>query len=221
MSKPLGLSVDPDLVSCGEATRAVRSLLRLHARTRWFEPGPIDKPLWFEKHVSLTRPHAPSAYAADVRITEQVGGWPEFERLASASRSLTNKLDWKFGVLKPMVKAHSEARGWSPTAHAKRFHGPEPASGDLFLVHDEHALWLPVAGMRRTSPPEVREAGWWYQGFADSDFIEALEWQLAEGTDDVETNPFLPLLLGYAHGQYPFVLDASHVVVFGFREPAS
>ena len=30
----------------------------------------------------------------------------------------------------------------------------------------------------------------------------------------------LPLVRSYAVGQYPFVLDAAHVVVFGFGTPS-
>ena len=223
MSKPLGLSVDPDLVSCGEATRAVRSLLRLHARTRWFEPGPTDKPVWFARHLALVRPHAPSAFARDVVVSDHVGGWSVLESLAARARARpTSGLDWKFDVLKPIGRDHSRARGWTPALHAQRFQTTEPSDGDLFFLYGETAMWrlpTPTIDLSRAGP--AREAAGWYQGFAAADLIEALEWQLAEGTDDMETNPFLPLLLGYAHGQYPFVLDESHVIVFRFGEPSS
>lgn len=212
--------VDPDALACGPATRGVRSLLRLAIRTRWFEPGPRDKPRWFESHVELVRLHAPEAFARDVEVTEQVGGWSALELLASEVRATASGFDWKFGVLKPMGRAHSEARGWSAAAHARAFQRTEPSPGDLVVLVGEHAFWrMPVP---RYEPPRAgaaRDAARWYAGFGASDLMEAIEWQLAEGSDDIESNPFLPLLRGYAMGQYPFVLDASRVVVLRFGEP--
>lgn len=214
--------VDPELLSAGPATRAVRALLRLAIRTRWFEPAPADKPTFFAHHLALVRRHVPTAFAADVEITEQVGGFSALERLAARVRDPASRYDWKFDVLKKMVRAHSEARGWSALAHARAFQGPEPSPGDLFVLLHEHAYWrVPVAKLELARAGSAPEAAEWYAGFGQNDLVEAIEWQLAEGTNDLETNPFVPLLRGYAMGQCPFVIDGEHVVVLRFGAPPS
>ncbi len=214
--------VDPDRLAGGPATRAVRSLLRLAMRTRWFEPAAPDKPTFFRAHVALVRAHVPGAFTDDMEITEEVGGWAALERLASQVRHPASTFDWKFGTLKTMVKAHSEARGWSAAAHARAFQSSTHSPGDLFVLLQDQAFWrMPFPTPELVRAGTAREAAAWFASFATGDLIEAIEWQLAEGTDDLESNPMLPLLLGYAMGQYPFVLDASRVVVLRCGEPLS
>ena len=50
--------------------------------------------------------------------------------------------------------------------------------------------------------------------------IECIEWQLAERSDQLDGNPFLPLVRCYAIGVYPFSLTRSELVLFSFANPA-
>lgn len=209
--------IDPDAIACGPATPAVRALLQLAAATRWFEPSAPVEPSWLEAHLAAVRAHVPDAFAARVEVTHEGGGWDALEALAARVRG-SRGFDWKFGVLKPMVREHSRARGWTPLAHARAFQAAEPAPADLFVPLNEHAFWRPLGprvDFRHAG--SAREAAGWYHGFAHVDLTDAIEWQLAEGAESLEGNPFWPLLRGYAAGQYPFVLDAARAVVLRFE----
>lgn len=215
-------AIDVDEVACGPATGAVRSLLRLAASTRWFAPPIAGERSWIEAHVELVRVHVPGSFASHVEVTHELGGWPQFEALARRVQYPNRSaFDWKFGVLKPMVHRRADARGWSRAAHLKTFQGPEPARGDLLFALGDQPIWrAPPSRTDFSGLGTARAAASWYHGFALGDVTDAIEWQLVEGIDDLSGNPMLPLVRGYAVGQYPFVLDAAHVVVLRFADPS-
>lgn len=65
------------------------------------------------------------------------------------------------------------------------------------------------------------EAASFYLNYALNDALDCMKWQFAENSADMSTNPFLPLLLCYEAGAYPFSLGPDSVVLFRFDGPPS
>jgi hypothetical protein len=55
-----------------------------------------------------------------------------------------------------------------------------------------------------------------YYSYAHFDLCEALTWEVAAGSEDVATNPFVPLLRCYAEGYFPFSFNPETVLLFTF-----
>lgn len=214
----MAMSGDDATDAWGPATRSVRAIRELAARIDWFAPSASGDASWIEEHHARVRAFDATAIPAHVAVTHHVGGWAEFAELAALVRDPKATYDWKFGVLKPLCKAHSMAKAWSAKAHVDAHPATPGRTDELFVVLGEHVLWNAPA----LPSPDVSTAGaargdaLWYRGFGVTDVIEAIEWQLAEGSDDLETNPFVPLLRGYAAGQYPFALAPHRMALFRF-----
>ncbi len=226
------LEFDPDEYTYGESTIAVRTLVKEWANVDWFapatgEPRRLRAIRLFEEHHAATHAKLPDVFGARVEVRSRLGDWKAFRALyeqVSAEvryrKGEPTAWDWKFGGLKAMTRAHSEARGFRLDDVAKdaaqlHSHGP----GDLFFKVNEGVIWNwvgPKLDLRERLPAREAEVGNWYVNYANMDLTEAIEWQLAERSDDLATNPFVPLLRCYAEGFYPFSLAPNEVVLFGF-----
>ncbi len=65
-------------------------------------------------------------------------------------------------------------------------------------------------------PPAAADDAGFYLSYANMDAIECIEWQLAERSNDVDGNPFVPLLHCYGVGYYPFSHGPAEVTLFAF-----
>ena len=211
--------VDPAVYECGSATDSVRSLLRMHGSVDWFVPPMADADdarTAFERYRELGRAHAPELFDRSPRVEMRSGDWREFQSLCRTVRE-NLQWDWKFGVLKPLTKRHSDARGWTkplgPPATAT-----EPTPGAVFLRVGETVLWnVRVARIDLSRlDGAFAEAARFFKQWADYDTFDAIEWQLAEPEGALEANPFTHLLHLYAGGHYPFHLAEDRVVLFHF-----
>lgn len=224
----------------GPATDAVRQIIARWLRIDWFGqpvPGAIDRAhaAW-EHHLACTRLHAREAYAPDVRIAPRVGTWSDFAalyRVAVAAPSF----DWKFGVLKPLLQAHRSRHGFrverstpgvvpleqlshggpQPLWAALPEHGVVTLGPQIGASPEELFAASPHAAWQRAS--RYRNAVGSYTSYATQDAMFAIEWQLAAPPTPLDDNPFVPLLAVYEAGAYPFVMSASEVVLFSFRQP--
>jgi hypothetical protein len=81
---------------------------------------------------------------------------------------------------------------------------------------------MPKSAALDALPREGRgETARFYLGYAHFDVLDCIKWQLAKGSNDLVDNPFLPLLLCYAAGAYPFSLARDAVVMFRFAAGAT
>lgn len=221
---------DATIYECGPATDAVRRLLTDYAAIDWFVPPTVDEARargFMHRHHARGRDIAPDLFAPHLHIEHAEGdahaffAWCERVRMDPA-----RGWDWKYGVLKPLTKRHSEACGWSMDAHPPPTH-PLDATGRLFLSFPGgHSVWnvrLPPVVLPTAPPDEearrVHEALRFFKGYCDIDLFEALEWQLAEPECPLSDNPFVPLLELYATAHYPFHRSADRVVLFRFDAP--
>lgn len=233
------LDFDPAAHSWGPATTAIRTMLLDWASVDWFAPAtrPAARAMrLFEEHLARVRRVAPDLLpegAIEVRVAP--GGFAELAHLVSSVRAtpppprtsgLTGFLerlrggtppaspatfDWKFGVLKKVLHRHTQRRGWSREAEARRILGDRDAtqarSSDLYFLVGDTALWRTTPAVDIDVPSgDGREAAVWYHSGACVDFTECIEWQLAAGTPDTRWNPFLPLVRCYVAGYYPVFL---------------
>jgi len=217
---------DATIYECGPATDAVRRLLSDYAAIEWFVPPTVDEArarAFMHRHHARGRGFAPDLFAPHLVVEHASGGaremlaWCERVRMDPAGG-----WDWKYGVLKPLTKRHSEARGWQMPTHPP-LAGPVDVLGRLFLTLQGHSVWnvrLPPVALPTAPPDEearrVHEALRFFKGYCDIDLFEAIEWQLAEPECPLSANPFVPLLELYATAHYPFHVSADRVVLFRF-----
>ena len=60
------------------------------------------------------------------------------------------------------------------------------------------------------------DAAEFYLSYAHDDVMRCIEWQLAEGSNDLSSNPLVPLIGCYRAGFYPFVMSRDSVLLFRF-----
>lgn len=227
------LAFDPAEYTYGEASVGVRRLLKDWAAIDWFVP-PTNAPARdratrsFEEHHRAAHAARPEVFPEDVTIRSKIGGWTDFHALYEQVSAEVHyqagrqgpSWDWKFNGLKDMTRAHSEARGFSLSDVARPISAEEPPRpGELFFAWNDTVIWsaaYPRIDPREYLPPREANVASWYLGYANMDVTEAIEWQLAERSNDLSTNPFVPLMRVYAEGFYPFSLAPNEVVLFGF-----
>jgi hypothetical protein len=223
------LTFDPAYYSYGGATLAVRKILTDWAAIDWFVPAPGEAMRMsairsFEAHHAAAHSAMPEVFGPSVAVRTCIGGWNELYALRERV-SAVSTWDWKFGALKKMTRAHSASRSFRLEDVARnvddaelkdgRLHRP----GELFVRWNGMVLWnsvYPKIDCREWLPPPEADVASWYLGYANMDATECIEWQLAENTDDLTKNPFVPLLSCYAQRFYPFSLAPNEVVLFGF-----
>ncbi|KYF67399.1 hypothetical protein [Sorangium cellulosum] len=217
---------DPAEREYGAATAAIRQILAEWAAIDWFVPprepaAEARAARLLREHNARARAHLPEVFPATVETRSSGGGWREFTALRD--RVCKQPWNWKFSALKPLSSHHSKARGWTLSDQAKHCvdlqNGGAPRPGDLFVRVGDVVLWNgldPDLYDEARLPRDGVEPARWYLGYACIDALECIEWQLAEGNDDLEGNPFLPLLRCYAAGFYPFSLDQTTLILFAF-----
>ncbi|MCU0675073.1 MAG: hypothetical protein MUE69_20060 [Myxococcota bacterium] len=221
---------DASIYECGPATEAVRRLLSDYAAIDWFVPPTIDDArarALMHRHHTLGRACAPDLFAAHLEVEHAHGGVRDlFAWCERVRKHAPRGWDWKYGVLKPLTRRHSEARGWRLPTEGPLVGAPS-TPGRLFTViptlTESIPIWnvpLPRVGIRSATEQGAEdEALHFYKGYCDIDLFEALEWQLAEPECPLSENPFVPLLELYATAHYPFHLSADRVVLFRFDAP--
>jgi len=221
---------DASTYECGPATDAVRRLLTDYAAIDWFVPPTVDEArarAFMHRHHARGRDVAPDLFAPHLVVEHASGGAREMHDWCERVRlNPPRGWDWKYGVLKPLTKRHSEAHGWHMAALPPPTN-PLVAAGRLFLtLPGGHSVWnVPLPPVTLPTTPadaearRVHEALRFFKGYCDIDLFEALEWQLAESECPLSENPFVPLLELYATAHYPFHLSADRVVLFRFDAP--
>jgi hypothetical protein len=225
------LDFDPDGCEYGPATLAVRRILRDWVSVDWFtapkDPGGEHATAFFKEHVALARawlrtvqPREADARFPGVTVRTTRGQWSRFRAWCDDIRFGSRPWDWKYGALKPLAHEHSSARRWNLDEQAELRPDGVPRPGDLVVkVDDRTSYWavFPKVDLGPVPDEHDRRAASWYLSHADMDFRECLEWQLAERSDDMRANPFVPLTRCYAKGWYPFSLGPAEVVLFAFE----
>lgn len=202
------LQFNPQGRSYGPATESVRAILSGWAEVDWFGQGPRN-PLRaaqrFAEHHARARLHLPDQFPPSFEARLRKGDWSTFAELCQRARA-RDGWDWKHGPLERLSVEHARAKKWS--AEKESLH-PQP--GDLLLgMSVDFAASLPT---------ERAELAAWYKSYADVDALFAIEWQLAERSNDTSENPFLPLLDCYASGILPFGFGPDEFVLFALSEP--
>jgi hypothetical protein len=222
------LAFDPRDYDYGPATEAVRSVLAEWLEIDWFEPGAGDADhaaSLFREHQRLAHAQSPELFASEIDLRVITGDRQEFVSWCQRVRGQAG-WDWKFSVLKKLGVKHAKARAWSDEEQAHDLRVGSPRPGDLFfrLPPDANGrqvvLWqsvVPVpADLGTMTRDGFGDAARFYISYAQSDAHECMKWQLAERAPDMSSNPFLPLLLCYEAGAYPFSLGPNSVVLFRF-----
>ena len=221
------LAFDPEDHDYGPASPAVRRILRDWGSIDWFAPtGIADDELirLFTLHNASAHRLAPDRFAARISTRVELGGWREF--IAWCTRVRTHSTwDWKYGGLKVMSHAHSQAHGWTIEREAVRVPPRVDRPGVLFVRIDDGTtgapmmFWNTPALTRQPTDRIVDEdqkaCARFYLEYAHHDLFHAIEWELAapeEGSD----NPFALLLACYRAGAYPFSLARDEYVLFRF-----
>jgi hypothetical protein len=217
------LGFDPNDYDYGPATAAIRSIIVEWAAVDWFEPsGAADADLieLFHEHNALGHDNASELFAEQVSVRVVSGGWSEFNSWCERVRDQT-RWDWRFSILKKLGHEHSKAHGWSLDVQTPLVKAGEPKPGDMFFRYsDTTAVWngfLPAPALRDLAQSCAVDSARFYFSHAQGDAFSSIEWQLAEKSDDLDGNPFLPLLGCYGAGGYPFSLDRDTVVIFRFE----
>lgn len=224
------LSFDPRDYDYGPSTDAIRSILSGWIEIDWFEPAQASGEQaahLFREHQRLAHAHVPELYPEQIDVRVVSGDRNEFTSWCQRVRAQTS-WDWKFSVLKTLSNRHAQARDWSPDVYVERMPVAPPRPGDPFWVFNsprgkKQWVWnsiVPTPSALSSLPREgFGEAAAFYFGYAQSDALECMKWQFAENTADLSTNPFLPLLLCYGSGSYPFSLGPDSVTLFRFDGP--
>lgn len=216
-----GLQVPVDY---GPATPAVRRLVAEWRAIRWFvppEPGAATRATaLLAEHNALARAHAPDRFPPAPSVLLSEGTWTEFIALCDRVRGLQT-WDWKYGALKRLSHEHTQRRGLELSTALTFVDTRETGDDDLLLLlPGGGVMWnmRPVAvDLAEDAPPERREAADWYASYAQMDAIAAIEWQIAEASEELAGDPFVPLVRCYAERVYPFSLAADRLVLFAFR----
>ncbi|AKU99587.1 hypothetical protein AKJ09_06251 [Labilithrix luteola] len=194
------LEFDPQERSYGPATESVRAILRGWADVDWFGQGPRNPfraAQRFAEHHARARLHLPDEFppSFDARIAR--GDWNAFAELCGRARA-NRSWSWKSGPLERLSFQHQRTKNWTPE---------ESLAGLGMKLDFATAL-----------PKERAELAGWYKSQADMDALFAIEWQLAERSNDTSANPFLPLLDCYASGILPFGFGPEEFVLFALTE---
>src|SRR5690606_30274941 len=99
----------------GPATESVRAILRCYADVEWFAGGPVDHERAlhsFREHHARARRHSPALFPASIEVRVIEDDWRGFKGLCARVRG-PGAWEWKYAQLKRLVKAHSDACGWS------------------------------------------------------------------------------------------------------------
>lgn len=216
-------SIKPSLIDAGPATAAVRDIVTDFAAIDWFVPPNASQKLareLFLSHVNLTRQHLPKLYSEPVEVEFSTGGWEHFFALCNRVRG-SGSFDWKYGVLKILSSEHAEACDWSLKNERSMMQKESDGSDTLLLRVGEHVFWCSLAPNLDLSElgKDHAECGHFYLSYVSYDATDAIQWQLAERSDSLAGNPFLPLLRCYAANFYPFVISESSVILFSFLGP--
>jgi hypothetical protein len=198
-----GFDFDISRQNYGPATFAVQQILHEWASVDWFS-GEAAEPAraieLFRQHQTLAHAHSPELFPKDIDVRTSECDAKTFDAHCTQVRT---GWDWKMSALKKLCSLHSKARGWTAEKQAAALQ-PElgHARGQLFVRLKNSAAWAvyPKEELGTAVPSQAV----WYTSYARGDFIECIEWQLAEGTPDLAGNPFFPLVLCYVHGYYPF-----------------
>ena len=144
-------------------------------------------------------------------------------RTPNAAPPVADTWDWKHGILKKMSRDHWKKHGWSPDDHAHDLREGRQLDGEFFLRVPglDTVIWnapMPKLDLTSKFTEEADALAQWYLGYATVDVIDAAAWQLAQGADALEGNPFVSLIRCYAAGYLPVALSAEDWVLFSFRE---
>ncbi len=202
------LAFDPDMVDYGPASGGVRAILRAWGELDWFAPPSGDPEAAFRAHLAAAQRHDAESFP-DARVECVAGDWDDFIELCLCVRERPG-WDWKFTGLKPLNAAHSRARGWMLDDQ------PSVDGGLWIRLPSGTTIWTlrwPDAAIAAAPEPARVQAGF-YLSYANMDVVEAIEWQLADGHDDLADNPYVPLIATYAAGGYPFCMAADEYVLF-------
>lgn len=237
------LRFDPHQYDYGPATEAIRQILLDWESIDWFAPArtrPDEAKELFRKHNELGHAFAPTLFSRSVDVSHRAGGWSEFMAWCARVRSQplgsvadnqslswkTDEWDWKYSILKPLSAMHAKAHGWNLDEQIA--HDGEPRPGDLFVrrrmnrngVEGSFVVWntieLPIAELKSRWQDPAGGAANFYHSYADFDITYCIQWQLAERSNNLADNPFVPLLACYRAGFYPFSLSSDSVVLFEF-----
>ncbi|TKC97250.1 hypothetical protein [Polyangium fumosum] len=221
---------DPELCEYGPATGAIRRILHEWLSVDWFEPPHHDSDVeraveLLREHHTLVRSYQPALLSERFEVRPVIGDDAHFSTLCEQASASMGTWDWKYGVLKHLSRRHMEAQGWDRKAHARQLvwkDGPRPCTGDLIVKIADIVVWnaYVAVDLHAALPPDRVKAAQWYLGYANVDFVDCLEWQLAENHDHLDTNPFFPLVQCYGAGAYPFSLSATSYVLHAFARPA-
>lgn len=221
------LGFDPSQYDYGAASEAIRAVLAEWSEIDWFEPSAESAEhatSLFREHQRLAHAQAPELFPIDTRIRVVTGDRDEFTAWCERVRSNTT-WEWKFSVLKKLSEQHAKARGWSPESETRDAPIAAPRPGDIFFVIGDskgakQVIWNSVLPMPPALDAMPRkgfgEAARFYLGYANGDALDCMKWQFAEHSAEMGTNPFLPLLLCYEAGAYPFSLASDDIVLFRF-----
>lgn len=189
---------------------------------RWFAPaGDASRAITqIREHNALARSHLPAYFPEAPGVELAPGAWPEFLALCNCVRDPSN-WDWKYGALKRLSHEHSVRHGFE-VATCLRYvdvpPGSAPPDDALFFLMGEaviHQQPGPRFELPADAPRERRGEAGWYIGYAVMDLFAPVEWQLAEGHDALDGNPFVPLLDVYAGGWLPFSVGIDRMILFG------
>lgn len=225
------LKFDPNEYDYGAPTEAIRSVLAEWAEIDWFEPNPSTAEhaaSLFRQHQRLAHAQAPELFPLDITIRSVTGDRNEFQSWCQRVRSET-AWDWKFSILKKLSDEHAKTRGWSPETQTRDAPVGPTRPGDIFFVigddktaQKRQVIWNSIMTMPSALDALPRqgfgEAARFYISYAHNDALDCMKWQFAERSADMRSNPFLPLLLCYEAGAYPFSLARDSVVLFRFDE---
>jgi hypothetical protein len=200
---------------CGEAAAGVSRLVAAWVDVDWFVPPSVEGAQGlaiklFEEHQARAHALAADLFVPRVRMECLADGWNNFAALAARVRAGTG-WDWKYKALKQLSKRHSVLHGWTLAERA-------PSSLTV-RVREDIVIWAapsPRIDFRKVLPEPEAELAGWYLSYAAMDFIECLEWQLAENSSEIEGNPFVPLLRCYGLGFYPFALGRDELALVSF-----
>jgi hypothetical protein len=217
---------DPEQGDHGPPTGAIRRILHEWVSVDWFEPPASDADVaraveLLHEHHAMARSHQPALFSERFEVRPAIGDWSAFSSLCERARATVGEWDWKYGALKPLSLRHREARGWDRKAHAKPLQwkdGPRPRTGDLLVTIADIVVWNAylTVDLDAALPSDRLQWARWYLSYAQADFIDCLEWQLAENHDRLEVNPFFPLVQCYCAGVYPFSQSATLYALHAF-----
>ena len=212
----------------GDAAAALQQILALWMSIEWFavpKHDDADRAIaLLETHQALGHRHLPELFPA-LNVSLRRGGPEHFVALRRAQARDTKPWDWKYGALKVLSRRHSQEHGW--TLQGQTQLATDVASGDTtgYIFQRVGELVMPALPSPSWNPrgPAMTSASFsesarWYRAYALMDALACVEWQLAESSAPLTTNPLLPLLQCYATGHLPFSHGPSEMQLFSFDE---